>query len=436
MITRNNSQIGYSQSHKTEFEGKIQEIKINRKNSENLEKTTEIIDAFKNLNNQMSGKFKDLVKKLLKMNYNQIQQLYDIAENIEKSDSKTSEGAAFSSKKSNPIDSKLPEIFSQQKPSAHIILPDESSIKNIEKITQIIKNDNTEKEETKEKEIVKKFINNKQISQLEKEIIEETKANLGNQKQTSISSSQIHPFKDQELLLKIHSTWGHPHIAGLSEVKILDKIGMKINVPSASIIVRNSSGTFQGINKLFNNEFPSFGEKNMWTCNLPNPPLTLEIVICLPKGKEVGGIIIANYNKSLLESNKGVKDLEIFINGKSSWRGIIKKGSGKNNDELPTEIKLDEKFVFPSLNQSKELTIPEDLQKIKEQISSIPKPISVPIWLIDSGLESNKNPISNRNLQISQIQNENEIKNLLEKRPRLHHIPEEINNKIIQKEEK
>ena len=53
----------------------------------------------------------------------------------------------------------------------------------------------------------------------------------------------------------------------------------------------------------------------MWTGSIPEPPSCLEIGIKLPKSNsnKITAIKIWNYNKSLLDSVKGVKEVEILI---------------------------------------------------------------------------------------------------------------------------
>lgn len=53
---------------------------------------------------------------------------------------------------------------------------------------------------------------------------------------------------------------------------------------------------------------------NMWLGSMPDPPKTIEIEINYDDTIQLGGIKVFNYNKSLIDSVKGVKDLEILYN--------------------------------------------------------------------------------------------------------------------------
>lgn len=78
----------------------------------------------------------------------------------------------------------------------------------------------------------------------------------------------------------------------------------------------------------------------MWVCVMPLPPACLEISVTLP-AVEVGALRLWNYNKSMLDSYKGVKEMEIIINDERAWSGVIKRG-GVPADSIDhcTEITL------------------------------------------------------------------------------------------------
>ena len=76
----------------------------------------------------------------------------------------------------------------------------------------------------------------------------------------------------------------------------------------------------------------------MWYCSMPDPPECLEIGISIPNEKCLNYILIWNYNKSLLDSTKGIKELEILLNGNVIWYGIIIKGTGNDREDYCTKI--------------------------------------------------------------------------------------------------
>lgn len=64
----------------------------------------------------------------------------------------------------------------------------------------------------------------------------------------------------------------------------------------------------------------------MWIGYLPIYPKHLEIVINYHKDTQIGGLKLWNYNKSIIDSTKGLKEIKISINDNQVWEGIVKSG--------------------------------------------------------------------------------------------------------------
>jgi hypothetical protein len=133
------------------------------------------------------------------------------------------------------------------------------------------------------------------------------------------------------------STWGHVQMAGLTEIEVFDIKGHWCSLVPAYIKIRNaSSGPQISSTKLIDGEKQTCDEKHMWLCTMPAPPACLELCIYIPltneqnkeKREDVGSIKMWNYNKSLLDSVKGFKEVEVLFNEKLIWKGIVKKGTG------------------------------------------------------------------------------------------------------------
>lgn len=135
-----------------------------------------------------------------------------------------------------------------------------------------------------------------------------------------------------KVILRIVSTWGHAHVAGLTEVELFSKKdGTKIPVPPAAVqILHAATGPKASTSKLVNNQKQTQDDKDMWVCVMPLPPACLEISITLPV-VEIGGLRVWNYNKNMLDSYKGVKEIEVIINEERAWSGIIKRGGVPGN---------------------------------------------------------------------------------------------------------
>lgn len=75
----------------------------------------------------------------------------------------------------------------------------------------------------------------------------------------------------------------------------------------------NVGSTLSNPSKLLDAINNTTDDKHMWLGCMPAPPLCLELAITFPSGTRIGGIRLWNYNKSLIESVKGVKEVEIFV---------------------------------------------------------------------------------------------------------------------------
>lgn len=94
---------------------------------------------------------------------------------------------------------------------------------------------------------------------------------------------------------------------------------------------------------------------NMWLGSMPDPPKTINIEIIYDDDIILGGIKVFNYNKSLIDSVKGVKDLEVLCrqNGKVISKIVeIKKGTGFEIEDYGTEITIIDNFKFPTLQNT------------------------------------------------------------------------------------
>jgi len=203
--------------------------------------------------------------------------------------------------------------------------------------------------------------------------------------------------RKNELIFRILSTWGHPHVAGLCEIELFDNKGKKISAP---ISAKNlGSGPTQPTTKLTNGKIYINDEKFMWIAYIPPPPKSVELIFSLPTGfNSLGGIAVWNYNKNSLDSVKGVRDAEILYGGSVIWSGTIKRANGRINEDYSTEILLcDSQEVFKEKpkapaaveedlsiqnNNNQEIPMPKELLKIKQEIeNNNSRPISVPTWL-------------------------------------------------------
>ena len=138
-----------------------------------------------------------------------------------------------------------------------------------------------------------------------------------------------------EIILRILSTLGDPHVCGLTEIELFDSHAAKIQVGSSQIMIKNpGKGPKVSVEKLINGMKLTRDEKNMWLGYLPTPPSTLEIQIRYDKNIQIGGIKIWNYNKGIIDCTKGVFQMQILLNDSIKWTGTMQPGKSKTNNEL------------------------------------------------------------------------------------------------------
>jgi hypothetical protein len=75
--------------------------------------------------------------------------------------------------------------------------------------------------------------------------------------------------------------------------------------------------------KLINGQKLTTEDRSLWLGYLPLPPLNLEISIFYNKDVELGGLKIWNYNKSIIDYTKCVKEIQALINGEIHWEGAL-----------------------------------------------------------------------------------------------------------------
>jgi len=144
-----------------------------------------------------------------------------------------------------------------------------------------------------------------------------------------------------ELVLRVMSTLGNPHMCGITELELFDDRAKKIPLTASCIMVRNQGkGPKVSVDKLINGIKLTKDEKQMWLGYLPMPPNRLEILIRFDKSVQVGGIKIWNYNKGILDCTKGVYEVAILLNDELKWTGQLSPGKGQVNCDYSKAIIL------------------------------------------------------------------------------------------------
>ncbi|CAG9311860.1 unnamed protein product [Blepharisma stoltei] len=176
-----------------------------------------------------------------------------------------------------------------------------------------------------------------------------------------------------EIELRVLTTWGHAHLIGLTEIEAFNENSENIRLNPSNIQIKNTGhGVLSNPSKLVDGEKYTEDEKHMWLGPMPEPPNNLEIVLTLPSSENISALRLWNYNKSLLDSVKGVRELEVWKDGKLVWEGTVTRGCGNRYDDYYTDIPL-----IPNFSIKNEEEIPEDVK----QENFEEKPTSAPMWL-------------------------------------------------------
>ncbi|XP_072916930.1 katanin-interacting protein isoform X1 [Hemitrygon akajei] len=141
------------------------------------------------------------------------------------------------------------------------------------------------------------------------------------------------------LIINIISTWGDRHYVGLNGIEIFSSTGEPVKIAQikanpADINILPAYGKDpRVVSNLINGINRTQDDMHLWLA-----PFTPErphfIYIDFENSCHIAMIRIWNYNKSRIHSFRGVKDVEISLNGKFIFKGEIAKASGTLSDAL------------------------------------------------------------------------------------------------------
>lgn len=142
-----------------------------------------------------------------------------------------------------------------------------------------------------------------------------------------------------ELKIRVLSTHGDPHLCGLTEIELFDESAKKIVLLPQNVIIRNqgrhgplgAAGHQMSTTPLVNGLKFTNEHRNMWIGSLPlpqSPPLYLEILVFFARDTKLSAVKIWNYNKSVRDSTKGVRDIQLFVNDELKYEGPVRMGRG------------------------------------------------------------------------------------------------------------
>ncbi|EAR94456.2 hypothetical protein TTHERM_00052450 (macronuclear) [Tetrahymena thermophila SB210] len=200
-----------------------------------------------------------------------------------------------------------------------------------------------------------------------------------------IQQIQLKDIKEQKgevfIIIRVISTWGSAHLVGLTEIKVYDEEGCNIKIKPEDLMIEGGLQTSsRNIYRICDGVYDTIDSEHMWLGTMPDPPKCMEIGIKFKSSKGIGALRVWNYNKSLIDSVKGIKEIEITRNNNLIWVGQIKKGIGKESENYGDLIKFkedivldDEKKVFRVSQQQGVVptklsaNIPKDIKSSKQE---------------------------------------------------------------------
>ncbi|KAG6545885.1 hypothetical protein Mapa_012540 [Marchantia paleacea] len=136
------------------------------------------------------------------------------------------------------------------------------------------------------------------------------------------------------------------HVSNISKVELFSIEGTKLELQASNISLQGSNPSdtspCETISRILNGVVNTTREKNMWMCPLPpagDPPLEIHIQV---PGLDLipGHMRIWNYNRSIGETTKGVREMQVYVDRELIWQGMVGKGCGNRVFDYSSRIPL------------------------------------------------------------------------------------------------
>ncbi|EKX52364.1 hypothetical protein GUITHDRAFT_134046 [Guillardia theta CCMP2712] len=111
---------------------------------------------------------------------------------------------------------------------------------------------------------------------------------------------------DNELVVHVLSNWGNKKVVGLTEIELFDETGSKVRIANAQVSTFGFKSSTDRSNRLINGCKLTTNDADMWSAYLSEEGEGGQIVFVLPAQVCIGAVRLWNYNKSMLDSDKGV----------------------------------------------------------------------------------------------------------------------------------
>lgn len=129
------------------------------------------------------------------------------------------------------------------------------------------------------------------------------------------------------LVMHILSTWGDRRCVGLNGVEIFSASGEPVTPRHISAVVNGLPEANGDVSKVTDGVKRTQDDSHMWLAPFV-PGRRCEITLDLGETLHLAMIRVWNYNKSRIHSFRGVRDVEMLLDGRRIFRGEIAKASG------------------------------------------------------------------------------------------------------------
>ncbi|XP_062848566.1 katanin-interacting protein isoform X2 [Trichomycterus rosablanca] len=131
----------------------------------------------------------------------------------------------------------------------------------------------------------------------------------------------------RQLVMRILSTWGDRHYVGLNGLEIFSASGEPIAPQHVTAVVNGLVEVNSDVSTVADGVQRTQDDSHMWQAPF-TPGKSCEIRLDLGEKRRLAMIRVWNYNKSRIYSVRGVKDVEMLLDGRKIFRGEIAKASG------------------------------------------------------------------------------------------------------------
>lgn len=141
----------------------------------------------------------------------------------------------------------------------------------------------------------------------------------------------------RSLVFNCLSTWGDQNFVGLAGIEIFDGRGFPVVMKDAKRQVTADPYSINDLpeyvhdprtpDKLFDQVNLTRDDLHVWLAPF-SPGRSHTITVDLERKTEISMIRVWNYNKSRLHSSRGVRDLEVFLDGQAIFTGEVRRAPG------------------------------------------------------------------------------------------------------------